>query len=317
MTKPKIFISSSTEGIPIARALAQHVSQFAESTLWTDELFRPAQTTFESLAEVADRSDFAVFVLTPDDVTQSRGQTFNTPRDNLIFELGFLAGRIGTSRTLVLAAGNPPRVKIPSDLAGIVYVPLQIDPEHIEVSESDPAVRNAAKLVQKAINDTQPRQASDNFDDFYSCFISYSWNDQSFATRLHGDLQSVGVRCWLDVKDMMVAEPIYEQIDRAIQVHDKVLLVLSQSSITSPWVDVEIRKAVELENARKQTILFPITVDDAVFQVRESSSLDTIKQKANTADFRNWSDDQLYHKAFSRLIRDLAVSASVESGARG
>jgi hypothetical protein len=31
---------------------------------------------------------------------------------------------------------------------------------------------------------------------FYSCFISYSSQDQAFAERLHADLQAKSVRCW-------------------------------------------------------------------------------------------------------------------------
>ncbi len=36
--------------------------------------------------------------------------------------------------------------------------------------------------------------------EFYSCFISYSHEDKSFAQRLHDQLQSRGIRCWLDEK---------------------------------------------------------------------------------------------------------------------
>jgi len=31
---------------------------------------------------------------------------------------------------------------------------------------------------------------------FYKCFISYSSKDQTFAERLHADLEDKGVRCW-------------------------------------------------------------------------------------------------------------------------
>ncbi|MEP6935037.1 MAG: pentapeptide repeat-containing protein, partial [Nitrospirota bacterium] len=37
---------------------------------------------------------------------------------------------------------------------------------------------------------------------FYSCFISYSTEDQDFAARLHADLQDKGVRCWFAPHDM-------------------------------------------------------------------------------------------------------------------
>ena len=65
---------------------------------------------------------------------------------------------------------------------------------------------------------------------FYSCFISYSTRDQEFAERLHADLQHQGVRCWFAPEDVQGGEKLHEQIDRAIQIHDRLLLILSPDS---------------------------------------------------------------------------------------
>jgi TIR domain/Pentapeptide repeats (8 copies) len=77
--------------------------------------------------------------------------------------------------------------------------------------------------------------------EFYSCFISYSHTDQSFARRLHDQLQGRGIRCWLDEHQMRPGDDIYEEIDRGIRLWDKVLLCCSQASLSSWWVDNEIR----------------------------------------------------------------------------
>lgn len=79
--------------------------------------------------------------------------------------------------------------------------------------------------------------------EFYSCFISYSTNDQEFANRLHTDLQSKGVRCWFAPHKMQAGKKIHEQIDEAIRIYDKLLLILSDASMTSEWVNTEIAKA--------------------------------------------------------------------------
>jgi TIR domain/Pentapeptide repeats (8 copies) len=60
--------------------------------------------------------------------------------------------------------------------------------------------------------------------EFYSCFISYSHADQSFARRLHDQLQGRGIRCWLDEHQLLPGDDIYEQIDRGIRFWHKVLL---------------------------------------------------------------------------------------------
>jgi hypothetical protein len=50
--------------------------------------------------------------------------------------------------------------------------------------------------------------------EFYSCFISYAHEDKLFARGLHDALQARGVRCWLDEKQMLPGDDIYEQVDR-------------------------------------------------------------------------------------------------------
>ena len=91
--------------------------------------------------------------------------------------------------------------------------------------------------------------------DFYSCFISYSTKDQEFATRLRADLQDKGVRCWFARDDMAGGKKIHEQIDEAIHLHDRLLLILSKDSINSEWVRTEIAKARKREVKEKRRVL--------------------------------------------------------------
>lgn len=51
---------------------------------------------------------------------------------------------------------------------------------------------------------------------------------------------------------------LYDQIERAIQVHDRLLVVLSENSLQSEWVMTEIRKAREAEKRENRRKLFPI-----------------------------------------------------------
>lgn len=53
--------------------------------------------------------------------------------------------------------------------------------------------------------------------DYYSCFISYSHADQAFARELHDALQERGIRCWLDERQLLPGDNIYDQVDRGIR----------------------------------------------------------------------------------------------------
>ena len=76
--------------------------------------------------------------------------------------------------------------------------------------------------------------------EFYSCFISYSHDDKSFARRLHDQLQMRGIRCWLDAHQLLPGDDIYEQVDRGVKLWDKALLCASENSLKSWWIDKEI-----------------------------------------------------------------------------
>ncbi len=155
---------------------------------------------------------------------------------------------------------------------------------------------------------------------FYSCFISYSTKDQDFADRLYADLQNKGVRCWFAPHDIQSGRKLHEQIEEAIRLHDKLLLILSPHSMESEWVKTEIAKARKREvrdpeGVLKRRVLFPIRL--APFETLrdwECFDADTGKDSAREIreyfipDFSNWKDHDSYQEAFQRLISDLKAS---------
>ena len=139
---------------------------------------------------------------------------------------------------------------------------------------------------------------------FYSCFISYSSKDQDAADRLHADLQSKGIRCWFAPEDMKIGDRIRQRIDEAIRLYDKLLLILSEHSMDSDWVEKEVETAFEEERRRKRTVLFPIRLDDLVMETDQAWAAD-IRRTRHIGDFRRWKDHDAYQEAFARLVRDL------------
>jgi hypothetical protein len=142
---------------------------------------------------------------------------------------------------------------------------------------------------------------------FFSCFISYSSKDQEFADRLHADLQNKGVRCWFAPHDMPIGAKIIDAIDEAIRLRDKVLLILSEHSVASDWVEGEVTRSLDEERERKQVVLFPVRIDDTVLQTTKPWTR-LLRGQRNIGDFTCWKDHDAYQKVLEKLLRDLKVT---------
>jgi uncharacterized protein YjbI with pentapeptide repeats len=138
----------------------------------------------------------------------------------------------------------------------------------------------------------------------YSCFISYSTQDQEFADRLYADLQNKGVRCWFDKHDLRIGDKTWDAIDKAIKSREKLLLILSKHSIKSDWVEDEVQKAFAEERDRKQLVLFPVRIDNEVMETPEPWAR-KLRDQRHIGDFRRWQDHEAYKQSFERVVRDL------------
>ena len=87
---------------------------------------------------------------------------------------------------------------------------------------------------------------------------------------------------------------------------EKVLLVLSENSIASNWVETEINAALEEENRRKIPILFPICLDWSVMNT-DLVWVDYINKTRNIFDFSKWQDSDAYRQSMEWLLGDLKI----------
>jgi TIR domain/Pentapeptide repeats (8 copies) len=163
----------------------------------------------------------------------------------------------------------------------------------------------AHSLVGKSIN-------------FYSCFISYSHKDEAFSKRLYSRLRESNIRVWFAPEDIKGGQKLYDQIDHAIHLHDKLLIVLSNESMRSEWVVTEIRKAKKAEADENRRKLFPIRlVDFETIKAWECFDADNGKDLAVEVreyfipDFSKWKDYDEFENAFERLLRDLKAGDTV------
>jgi uncharacterized protein YjbI with pentapeptide repeats len=155
---------------------------------------------------------------------------------------------------------------------------------------------------------------------FYSCFISYSSADKAFAIRLHDALQSNGIRCWLDEKQLLPGDDISRELERGIHVYDKFLLCASENSLTSWWVEGEIQTCLEkeqkLQKERGKSVLkvIPLNLDGYMFT--DQWDLGVFAKKITSrvaADFRGWDKPGFnFNEQVARVIKALRA----DEGAR-
>lgn len=147
--EPVVFIGSSSEALNEAEWVCKSLNRRpAVCRLWTQGVFQLSKTTIEDLMSMAIGSDFAVLILTPDDMTGSRGKRNSSPRDNMVFELGLFMGALSRERTFIVT-GRGVDLKLPTDLLGITHVQFSKGSKKTLGSRFQPVTRAIWKRIQE------------------------------------------------------------------------------------------------------------------------------------------------------------------------
>lgn len=101
---------------------ARFVEKLGFEAVILHEQASKSRTIIEKIEAYSDETDFAIILYTPDDVgnvkTES-GQLNSRARQNVVFEHGFLMGKLGRENVVPLVSG---KVELPNDISGIVYI---------------------------------------------------------------------------------------------------------------------------------------------------------------------------------------------------
>ncbi len=154
--KPRIFVGSSREAIDVCRAIQGELDDDFDITVWDQDVFRLSYGALDSLLDALDSSDAGIFVLRPDDLTESRGEFSPTARDNVTFELGMFIGRLGRDRTFMLTPDTS-TVRLPSDLIGLTTAHYNAD--RLNSGQWRAAVGPACTKIREALRSIQLRMA--------------------------------------------------------------------------------------------------------------------------------------------------------------
>jgi predicted nucleotide-binding protein len=124
---PRVFVGSSSEGLPLANKIQELLANDHSVVVWNQgTVFGLGSATLEALEEAVAEYDAAIFVFTPDDELVMRGEVKPVARDNVLFELGLFIGKLGRRRAFAV---NPRsgRIALPTDLSGIATA--EYDPD--------------------------------------------------------------------------------------------------------------------------------------------------------------------------------------------
>ena len=163
--------------------------------------------------------------------------------------------------------------------------------------------------VPATLLDYLPGLVQENPLQFYSVFISYGTGteDAKFANRLYRDLTERDIRCWKFDESAVMGRGLMANIDQAIRVYDKLIVVCSSDSLQRGPVLREIERALQKEDrlrgqgASDPDVLFPIRLDDYVIHEWEHERKADVQDKY-VGDFR---DPAKYGEQLDKLIEAL------------
>lgn len=144
--KYSIFIASSIEGIEVARSVQSELKDDFNVTLWNQGVFLPSRLTIESLLQASNSFDFGIFVFSPDDVVEVRGEKQLSVRDNVLFECGLFFSSIGRQGSFFLIPSNIKDFRVPTDLWSVT--PATYDAS----TKIRSSIGSACSEIREAIN---------------------------------------------------------------------------------------------------------------------------------------------------------------------
>jgi hypothetical protein len=129
-----------------------------------------------------------------------------------------------------------------------------------------------------------------------SVFLSHNHADKDFVRKLARDLESHGVRYWLDEAEIKIGDSLIQKIRGGIDSVDFFAVVLSPNSIEAPWVVNELDVAMNRQINGKSIKVLPILL-------KECEPPGFLIGKVY-GDFQN---EDNYENSFKKLINSIGL----------
>jgi hypothetical protein len=144
----------------------------------------------------------------------------------------------------------------------------------------------------------------------YDVFISHSSKDRAMAEKIAQHLTSKGLQVWYDHWEILVGHDIVDKVYDGIRNSRFLLVLLSEESVRSSWVQQEINAARISEIESGATVVLPAVIEpNAKSQIPES--LRTKRYADISADFESAMDEIEYAVSVTKLkLTPVAITPS-------
>lgn len=88
-----------------------------------------------------------------------------------------------------------------------------------------------------------------------SVFLSHNHNDKDFVRKLARDIDSHGIKVWIDEAEMKIGDSLVQKIREGIDSVKYFAVILSENSINAPWVINELDVAMNYQINDKIKVL--------------------------------------------------------------
>ncbi len=102
-------------------------------------------------------------------------------------------------------------------------------------------------------------------------FISHSSQDDAFVREIRGALADHGLAGWIDSRELSGGDPIWSEIQKAIEESSAFMVVVSTDSLQSKWIGRELRYALNLQKqkGKDKFPVIPLSLNDTKLGVLE------------------------------------------------
>lgn len=157
----------------------------------------------------------------------------------------------------------------------------------------------------------------------HSCFISYSHHDEAFAEHLKTSLLLAGAQVWMAPDQIAAGDLIADHINDGLDRSSKLLVVLSEDSMKSPWVRYEIKQSLQRGPTPSAAGLVAVRLasEDQIraWELVDTNSGTDLAQAVRdslVADFEHWQDASAFETSFASVLEGLRRFRAADSDAR-